>query len=171
MRAGALDICALGAIDMPPCKQLDICPHADNRYSHVKCERKRIFYIICIVKYAGVARAIFAPLAQKSIYLLSPHPPSPRRRSPFPTKIASQSGEGWCEWEADATVNLFHKACRFATCGGRLMWVGSRRDGQPFPQSLPICEFAEKGRGVIYIMIYGIRNFQFSVFNFQLVIA
>ena len=26
---------------------------------------------------------------------ISPHPPPPRRRSPFPTKIASQSGEGW----------------------------------------------------------------------------
>ena len=52
MRAGALDICALGAIDMPPCKQLDICPHADNRYSHVKCERKRIlriYYILNII--------------------------------------------------------------------------------------------------------------------------
>ena len=87
MRAGALDICARGAIDMPLMKRRDICPHAGNRYSHVKCERKRIFYIICIVKYAGVARAIFAPLAQTSIYLLSPHPPSPRRRSPFSTKL------------------------------------------------------------------------------------
>ena len=28
-----------------------------------------------------------APLAQTSIYLLSPHPPSPRRRSPFSTKL------------------------------------------------------------------------------------
>ena len=45
-----------------------------------------------------------APLAQISIYILSPHPPSPRRRSPFPTKIASQSGEGWYEWKADATA-------------------------------------------------------------------
>ena len=28
-----------------------------------------------------------APLAQISIYILSPHPPSPRRRSPFSTKL------------------------------------------------------------------------------------
>ena len=35
-----------------------------------------------------------APLAQISIYSISPHPPPTRRRSPFPTKIFSKSGEG-----------------------------------------------------------------------------
>ena len=37
-----------------------------------------------------------APLAQISIYILSPHSPSPRRRSPFPTKLADfrHAGEG-----------------------------------------------------------------------------
>ena len=50
-----------------------------------------------IYKYIKSAFARFSIFNfQFWICSFSPHPPSPRRRSPFPTKIALQSGEGRC---------------------------------------------------------------------------